>query len=152
MTLTAYRPQSIARHSQSILAWSAMILIAGCGGPDPLGRHAVSGTITFRGQPVPKGFVKFIPDTSKGNKGPGGGAPIENGKLHAPANKGVVGGPYLIEIDGSDGIPAKGDEGEMMPNGKALFPTVQLEHDFPIEDSVWDYDVSKGFESPPKTN
>jgi hypothetical protein len=120
---------------------SAILTITGCGG-DKLGRHSVSGTITFKGQPVPKGFVRLIPDASKGTKGPGGGAPIVNGKFHAPASKGVVAGAYLIEIDGLDGVAAK-EGGEELQDGKALFPMVRVEHEFPNDDSVWDYDVKK---------
>lgn len=119
----------------------AAVMTAGCGG-DKLGRHAVSGTITFQGKPVPKGFVRFIPDSSKGTRGPGGGASIKNGKFQAPAKKGVVAGAYLIEIDGLDGVPAK-EGGEDLQDGKALFPMVRVEHEFPNKDSVWDYDVKK---------
>jgi hypothetical protein len=124
-----------------VVGAGVVIALVGCGG-DKLGRHAVSGTITFNGQPVPKGFVRLIPDSSKGTKGPGGGAAIANGKFHAPANKGVVAGAYLIEIDGLDGIPAK-EGGEDLQDGKSLFPMVRVEHVFPNEDSVWDYDVKK---------
>jgi hypothetical protein len=126
---------------QAAMVVALMISFLGCG-RDPLGRHAVSGTVTFRGQPVPIGFVRLIPNTDKGNKGPGGGAAIKNGEFHAPANKGVVGGPYLIEIVGMDGVPSQ-EEGESLPDGKSLFPTIQVEYEFPNEDSTWNYDVTE---------
>lgn len=48
--------------------------LAGCGGGnDGPERFAVSGRITFEGQPVPMGFIKFTPETSQGNFGPGAG-------------------------------------------------------------------------------
>lgn len=129
------------RVSSAVIIGVALLAFAGCGG-DKLGRHAVSGTITHNGKPVPKGFIRFIPDSSKGTRGPGGGAPIINGKYHAPASKGVVAGAYLIEIDGLDGVPAK-EGGEDLQDGKALFPMVHAKHEFPSQDSVWDYDVKK---------
>jgi hypothetical protein len=128
-----------ARAAATLILISAILATVGCGG-DKLGRHAVSGTITFNGKPVPKGFVRFNPDSSKGNSGPGGGAAIENGMYHAPASKGVVGGPYTIEIDGLDGVAAK-EGGEDLKDGKALFRTVRIEYEFPDKDTVWDYDV-----------
>jgi hypothetical protein len=134
------RPSSISGVAAMILA-VVMLASIGCGG-DKLGRHAVSGTITFQGKPVPKGFVRLIPYSTQGTIGPGGGGPIVNGKFHAPASKGVVAGAYLIEIDGVDGVPAK-EGGEELKDGKALFPMVRVEHVFPNEDSVWDYDVKK---------
>ncbi|MCC7474981.1 MAG: hypothetical protein IT425_06265 [Pirellulales bacterium] len=118
----------------------AMISVGGCGSRDPLGRHSVSGTITHRGNPVPKGFIRFSPDTAKGQSGPGGGAPIVQGKFSAEAKKGVLGGHYLVEIVGLDGIPTKAN-GEDLPDGKELFPTVRLSHEFPNADVVWNYDV-----------
>jgi hypothetical protein len=132
---------SKAKFAVAIILPAAVLAISGCGG-DKLGRHAVSGTITFKGKPVPKGFVRLIPDSSKGTRGPGGGGPIKNGKFHAPANKGVVAGAYLIEIDGLDGVPTQ-EGGEELADGKALFPMVRVEHEFPDKDSVWDYEVSK---------
>ena len=135
------RLNSFSCAAAAAFALLIILAIAGCGG-DKLGRHSVSGKITFKGQPVPKGMVRFMPDSSKGTKGPGGGAVIENGKFLAPPSKGVVPGAYLIEIDGTDGVPVK-EGGEMMTNGKGLFPTVRVQHEFPNEDSVWDYDVTQ---------
>jgi hypothetical protein len=138
---SAVRRNSIGGIAMAVILGAAALTLAGCGG-DKLGRHAVSGTITFKGQPVPTGFVRLIPDSSKGTRGPGGGGPIVNGKFHAPASKGVVAGAYLIEIDGMDGVPTK-EGGEELQAGKALFPMVRVEHEFPDQDSVWDYDVNE---------
>lgn len=110
-------------------------VLLGCGSePEGPTRYQVSGTVTYDGKPVPKGFITFSPDTSKGNKGPGSGAPIENGKYATPEGKGIVGGAYVISIRGSDGIPTT-EEGEEVPDGKELFSPYETRIDLPKEDS-----------------
>lgn len=115
--------------------------VSGCGegygGPQ---RYTVSGSVTYQGQAVPKGFVRFAPDTSKGNSGPGGGAPIEDGYFETPREKGIVGGPYVVTITGTDGVPTT-EFGEELPDGKQLFPAHRTRHEFPREDTEWDFDV-----------
>lgn len=115
----------------------------GCGGP-PSGptRYTISGTVTFDKQPVPKGFITFAPDDTAGNKGPGGGAEVINGKFKTDTGKGVVGGPHIVQIVAYDGISTK-VEGEELPDGKALFPTYTTTVTFPKQDTVSDFDVPK---------
>jgi len=116
---------------------------AGCGGP-PSGptRYTISGTVTFDKQPVPKGFITFAPDDTAGNKGPGGGAEVINGKFKTEVSKGVVGGPHIVQIVAYDGISTK-VEGEELPDGKSLFPTYTTTVNFPKQDTVTDFDVPK---------
>ncbi len=116
--------------------------LAGCGGGnDGPERFAVSGRITFEGQPVPMGFIKFTPDTSQGNSGPGAGAPIENGTYSTPSGKGLVGGPHIVEIAGWDGVPIT-ESGETLPEGTELFPLYHTRFDFPKDDGEHDFAVS----------
>ncbi len=114
---------------------------SGCGksydGPQ---RYEVSGTVTYQGKPVPKGFIRFVPDRSIGNRGSGGGAPIIDGQYATSEAKGVVGGPHLVTVTGTDGVPYA-EYGEEIPDGRQLFPTYQLQFDFPKEDTDWDVDV-----------
>ncbi len=114
---------------------------SGCGrsydGPQ---RYEVSGKVTFRGQSVPKGFIRLVPDRSKGNRGPGGGAPIIDGQYATSEEKGIVGGPHLVTVTGSDGVPYS-EDGEDIPEGRQLFPAYKLQFDFPKEDTDWDIDV-----------
>ena len=120
----------------------ALLIIAafssGCGpshdGPE---RFRVSGSVTFKGQPVPKGHIRFVPDTSKQNRGPGGGAQIVDGRYETMPRKGVVGGHYMVTISGTDGIPTT-MYGEQLKDGKQLFPLCQMRHEFPREDTEWD--------------
>ncbi len=130
-------------HRQRIVLALAItfVLTTGCGKPhDGPIRYQVSGKVTYQGQPVPKGFIRFVPDTSQGNRGPGGGAPITDGNYATPARQSIVGGPHLITITGTDGIPITEYEEEIL-EGRQLFPTYQLKFDFPKEDTQWDVDV-----------
>ena len=121
----------------------AIVSLIGCGGSgDGPTRYAVSGTVTYDGKPVPKGFVTFEPDAAANNSGPGGGAPIENGSYSTGVEAGVVGGPYKVRIVGYDGVPAK-MEGETLPDGQPLFAPFETTFDFPKETSEKDFEVPK---------
>lgn len=71
-------------------AWS------GCGSGDSLGRSAVSGRITFDGEPVEHGSIQFSPHGGQGAVG--SGALIADGKYAIPAAKGLPPGKYLVRI------------------------------------------------------
>jgi len=119
----------------------ALGIFSGCGSaPDGPERYTVSGTVTHYGEPVPKGFIEFIPDTEKGNSGPGGGAEIEGGEYATPRQKGIVGGHYIVRIRGTDGVPTT-EEGEELPEGKELFPLYETRVEFPSEDTTRDFEV-----------
>ncbi len=124
--------------------WTMLVLFltVGCGGPAGNGpvRYAVSGQVTYDGAPVPVGFIEFLPDTSLGNSGPGGGAPIRDGVYQADASRGVVGGPYIVRIRGTDGVPTT-EEGEELPEGTQLFPLFETEYEFPNQDTTANFDV-----------
>jgi hypothetical protein len=124
------------------VAWLLILVVAGCGGSDGPVRYQISGTVTYGGQPVPKGFITITPDTSQGNDGPGGGAPIENGSYRTETSKGIVGGPHHVKIVGYDGI-ATSMEGEQLPDGQSLFTPYQTTVDFPKQDSKHNFDIPK---------
>lgn len=135
--MSIFRTRYAAYLAVAILTMSAN----GCGGKgDGPQRYHVSGKVTFRGKPVPKGFITFRPDNSKQNTGPGSGAAIENGEYTLENGKGVVGGPYIVEITGSDGVPFE-EEGEKVPDGKELFPKYTTSFSFPKEDTTKDFEV-----------
>lgn len=121
----------------AVLLSAGILFASGCGDTTD---YSVSGKVTFKGQPVKKGFISFEPDGEKGNKGPGGGAPIVDGNYSTPRGKGMVGGPYLVKIIGFDGVPTS-QSGEELPDGKALFPIYQVEVDFPKQNTNQDFDV-----------
>ena len=71
-----------------------LLAVAGCG--DPLGRQAVSGKVTFKGQPLDQGSIRFVPADGKGATESGGG--IENGKYTIPRDHGLVPGKYKVTV------------------------------------------------------
>ncbi|WP_419193454.1 hypothetical protein [Kolteria novifilia] len=89
---------------------------------------------------MPDGFIVFVPNASKGTRGPGGGAKIINGSYATPRDKGVVGGHYLVRIRGTDGVPVVNDLGEEA-SGTILFSEYEAEVEFPSEDATQDFEV-----------
>lgn len=84
--------------------WLGLILLAmvtaGCGrgGRQIPNRVAVSGRVTFAGQPLAYGTVQFVPVSPNGHAARG---PIQNGSFtmeSAESFPGVVKGPYQVSI------------------------------------------------------
>lgn len=117
-----------------------LALLPGCSGNSGPQRYDVSGSVTFDGKPVPKGFVTFYPDTEAGNRGPGGGAEIRDGVYQTADGKGVVGGPHRIRIIGFDGM-ARTESGEELADGASLFTPYETTIDFPTEDTVQNFEI-----------
>lgn len=134
-------------YAQTVSRWTTGLtllgLLSGCGQDTGPQRYEVSGSVTYEGKPVLKGFVYFSPDTEQGNKGPGGGAPIDQGKFKTERGKGVVGGPHVIRVVGYDGVAAV-VEGEQLTDGKPLFIPYFMKVDFPKKDHVLDIPVPQG--------
>jgi hypothetical protein len=80
---------------------AAFVFVSGCMRRAGATRHTVSGTVTFRGEPVPAGTIAFEPDTRQGNRGPAGYADIVNGRFRT--HIGAVSGPHLVRINGVSG-------------------------------------------------
>jgi hypothetical protein len=113
----------------------ALLALAGCRAGDKL--YDVSGTVTYAGQPIPKGLIFFDPDASKGMAGTQGFANIEGGKFDtANRGKGIRGGAYVIRVSGFDG-----KEANEAPFGRPLFPEYQEKRDLPKANSTLDLDV-----------
>ena len=115
----------------------------GCGteGPD---RYDLKGKVTFRGQPVPKGYLIFAPDRDQGNRGPGAKAGIDNGNYETIAGQGMVGGPHVVTIFGADGVPYDMGNGNMNPIGRPLFSQYEAKVDLPKQSGTYDFDVPAG--------
>jgi hypothetical protein len=126
--------------SGSCLCLLLVILLVGCAKPGPQ-LYDVSGSVTFDGQPIPKGTVLFQPDESKGCTGSAGIALIRDGKYDTAAEggTGVVGGPHLVRIVGLDGKPID----SMSPDGIPLFPDYTTTVDLPKANSTQDFAVPK---------
>jgi hypothetical protein len=115
------------------LVLAAAIGCGGSGGP-PL--VPISGTVTFKGQPVPAGYVSFTP-------GPGGGSvrvvQIRNGKYDSAemvGTKGVHPGPNQVRIAGFDGKVVK-----YWGQGKQIFNPVDDQFTVPTTASTKDFVV-----------
>lgn len=110
--------------------------LCGCGGSIPI--YEVSGTVTYQGKPLPAGVIYFDPDVTQKNDGPQGYAIIRDGQYNTDADggMGVVGGAYLVRIEGFDGKP-----GNELPLGKPIFTDYQKAVDLPKANSTQDFDV-----------
>ena len=135
---------SAARLRRALPAALLACGLLGCGSDAPDTYH-VSGNVTFGGKPVPAGLIRFTPDSSQNNSGPAGYALIQDGRYDTSADggKGHVGGPMIVQIDGSDSQPGgtPTDESGIEPDIKVLFSTWQTTADLPKEDSTQDFEV-----------
>src|SRR5262245_24818007 len=102
------RKRGTAVRKGPILGWLAiglpllsglLLLFFGCSQSEP----SVSGTVRLDGQPLPEGWIRFVPDA--GTSGPDGGAAIREGKYGIP--KGLTAGKYKVEIQGMRTVPTK---------------------------------------------
>ena len=90
----------------------AMVLIAGCGrnGSD---RVVVEGTVTYRGEPLPSGRIRFVP--IKGTKAPLSGADVVGGKYVVDAKGGVPVGTHQVQITAQRVDPKYAGRGDSVP-------------------------------------
>jgi hypothetical protein len=105
-----------------ILALFAAVFASGCGA-DTGGRVALSGNVTFQGQPLQRGSVEVVSEDG----GQQTGAPIEQGRFSIPAPQGVTPGKYHVRIYSADETAAhNADEPpgpeSMMPVAKEKIP------------------------------
>lgn len=112
------------------------VFICGCSA-DPYSK--VSGTVTFKGEPVPKGEIRFTPDSTQGNKGPSVTAIIRDGKYETPSEKGIVGGKYQLRIMGY-GVAKATNDPTASEFGDSLFRTQHQSAEFPKGEDV-EHDV-----------
>lgn len=106
--------------AMGILIAATMVFSAGCGGPGYEGdeRAAVSGAVTFNGNPLPYGTISFT-STGEGRMASG---LIENGSYSIPEELGPNLGTYKVEIEGFAAAPVEGggeeDAGEGEEGGE----------------------------------
>ena len=107
--------------------------LSGCGwGSSGPSRSSVRGHVTYAGKPIPKGLIRFTPDHSKGNSGPGATADINDGVYQTDSGKGVVSGPHVVVITGFSGIE---DPKLDLPHGPPLFQPYTTQSDFEESDN-----------------
>lgn len=96
-------------------------------------RHTVSGTVTYRGKPVPAGTIAFEPDSRQGNRGPAGYADIVAGRFRT--HLGAISGPHLVRISGASGLAV--DEAK----DTTLFSEYTTTCELPKGPATLDFDV-----------
>ncbi len=87
-----------------LLPLICLLAFAGCSSkPKPA---QLSGTVTFKGQPVPAGFVSFTPDVENGGKGQLRVFQIKDGAYDSAKEtpSGINPGGYYVRIGGFDGV------------------------------------------------
>jgi hypothetical protein len=118
------------------LAVLVAILAVGCSGSGPR-KVELSGKVTFKGQPVPAGFISFTPDFGQGNAGKEVRVvQIKDGGYDSSKeqNPGIYPGPTTIRIAGFDGKPIP-----LFPQGKQIFNPHEIRDT--LEGGTRDFDV-----------
>ena len=88
------------RVALALLSLAAFLPLAGCGG-DPLGRHAISGTVKVDGAPLTKGNISFQPTEEQPTMS---GAVVQAGKYSIPRQNGLVAGKYRVVSAATDNV------------------------------------------------
>ena len=91
-----------------LLVGCSALAFCGCGASDLV---KVAGTVTYEGQLLDKGQIRFVP--VQDTKGPTSGATIEQGKYRVSNRGGLLPGTYRVEIrayhvDASEDLPQDG--------------------------------------------
>ena len=94
------RRLQLARLFVSACAVVAVLFATGCGSNGPR-RYHLEGNVTFDGEPLPRGLIRFEPDSTQGNIGPVGYAAIMSGSYSTKnLGKGVLKGPLVAYLTG----------------------------------------------------
>lgn len=121
-----------------VLLGTAALALSGCAPSSGPGQYMLSGTVLCQGKPVPVGEITLSPDGARGNTGPGSIASIKDGRYETLPGKGIVGGAYVVQIVGFDGVPVDA----MSSAGTALFPPYETRVEFPRESTTHDFTIS----------
>jgi hypothetical protein len=82
----------------AFIASCSLFCFAGCSDPYP-GRHAISGTVTLKGDPLKEGTIAFVPAGGQGSQAV---LFITDGKFAAERKDGLLVGKYLVRISAAD--------------------------------------------------
>jgi hypothetical protein len=113
-----------------------LVLGAGCSKQVKTGQ--LSGKVTFKGNPVPAGYISFLPDSSAGNLGKVKVVQIKDGAYNTAneTDPGIFPGPTVIRIAGFDGKPQKG-----FSQGKQIFNPHEIKAALADGTSTMDFTV-----------
>lgn len=88
------------RRPLALLVGPALLAVFGCSDSDYIGQlHKVSGTVKYKGEPVSKARINFVPTTKDGH---GAQGQVENGSFTLTTLKpddGVLAGDYKVTVD-----------------------------------------------------
>jgi len=115
--------------------------IGGCTpAPKPV---QLSGKVTFKGQPVPAGYITFMPDVGNGNRGTTKLIRIKDGVYDSsqePPDQSLTPGAYQVRIAGFDGqVLPRFNQGKQIFNPveeSLVVPDKTTTKDFTIPDSA----------------
>jgi hypothetical protein len=100
----------VAKCSLALLVGSALLCVLGCWSDDGLGtRYSVSGTVTYKGEAVPKARISFIPNGKDAAK-QGASGEIENGSYSLSTltpGDGALPGDYRVTVSAREVDEAK---------------------------------------------
>jgi hypothetical protein len=95
--------RTLTWRAAAALAGIGLVLVAGCGDDTGIARrYRVSGTVTYKGEPVPKGNISFIPTAPGGREASGA---ISNGWFTlttATPDDGALPGSYKVTVLAQD--------------------------------------------------
>ncbi|GAA4424622.1 hypothetical protein [Bremerella cremea] len=126
----------------SLLVAATVTALTGCS-QKPSDAYPVSGTVLFKGRPLPRGILQMRPDSSRGNSGPAIMFDVVQGKYETTSIEQNYhrGGAYKVTIHGFDGIPQPGKE---MPLGERIFSDYSTSVMLPNEAaSEIDFEIKK---------
>ncbi|MEZ6072180.1 MAG: hypothetical protein R3C10_18460 [Pirellulales bacterium] len=115
----------------------AVVLAAGCDDQrDPHGRLALSGTVTFQGQPLDQGLIDFLPVDRPGSAGARGR--VRDGTYSIPRHQGVVPGRYRVVITSAESVSAEAPDGTPgrafpLPGKERIPPEFNSESEWTVE-------------------
>ena len=98
----------------------------------------ISGAVTFKGKPVPAGYITFTPDVATGTLGQVVGFQIKDGKYDSKVNvpPGLPPGSYKVRIGGFDGVKIP-----MWGQGKQIFNPIEDYCTVPESSSTKDFEI-----------
>jgi hypothetical protein len=116
-----------------LLAATGLAALAGCSRATTFD---VSGSVTWKGAPVPVGRVIIEPDAEKGNTGTQTQGRIKDGRYQTVPGQGAISGPVIVTVAGFDGVPAPN-----FPDGYPLFRDYKYRCELPADASTLDIEV-----------
>jgi hypothetical protein len=119
-----------------LLAAAFVVSVIGCSAKPPVAQ--LSGKVTFKGEPVPAGWISFTPDVDKTGEGRVRVMQIKNGVYDSSKENepGLKPGHYLVKIAGFDGIRIP-----MFGQGKQIFNPVDDTFDVPEGATTKDFEI-----------